>query len=468
MTRASWLAPSSSSRRAATPTPRPRSRRCRRAAATIASWWRCASPSATTISAGTGRPSPACSRTCRAPSGKPRRASSTCPRRARSAITPATWPRPARWPPISRPGAWTEETLNNLATHYIVTDDDATAGTVFADYLERFPQGKYGARAAWRLGWWKYRAGGLRGRRRDLRSGRGQLSALRLPSELAVLGRPRLREGQPDAARPTPASSWCAPTISTPTTDASPACTSAPRTRRARRSARSAAGGRRAPPAGPAAERGRDPAADPVRRVPARRGRDPLRAAALRAVAGARGDAGLAAPRARRVSSGDQRDEARLSAVHDAGRRSAAARSEAGDLPARLLAAHLAPRQRPRPRPVPDRGARRAGIDVRPRRPLGGQRLRPDADRPGDRQAPGALARHPQVLDRQAHRSRDQRQARDASTSRGWSTSSAARTSRWPATTPARTASSAGSPSAARCRRTSSSTTSRSPRRSST
>ena len=60
-------------------------------------------------------------------------------------------------------GAWTEETLNNLATHYIVTDDDATAGTVFADYLERFPQGKYGARAAWRLGWWKYRAGDFDG-----------------------------------------------------------------------------------------------------------------------------------------------------------------------------------------------------------------------------------------------------------------------------------------------------------------
>jgi TolA-binding protein len=30
---------------------------------------------------------------------------------------------------------------------------------VFADYLERFPQGKYGARAAWRMGWWKYRSG---------------------------------------------------------------------------------------------------------------------------------------------------------------------------------------------------------------------------------------------------------------------------------------------------------------------
>jgi soluble lytic murein transglycosylase len=60
-------------------------------------------------------------------------------------------------------GAWTEETLNNLATHYIVTNDDATAGVVFADYLERFPQGKYGARAAWRLGWWKYRAGDFEG-----------------------------------------------------------------------------------------------------------------------------------------------------------------------------------------------------------------------------------------------------------------------------------------------------------------
>ena len=121
----------------------------------------------------------------------------------------------------------------------------------------------------------------LRGRRRDLRSGRGQLPALRLPSELALLGRPRLREGQPDGRGPTPASSWCAPTISTPTTDASPACTSAPRTRRARRSARSP---RRRPTRRrrrPAAERDRDPAADPVGRVPARRGRDPLRAAAL-------------------------------------------------------------------------------------------------------------------------------------------------------------------------------------------
>jgi len=55
--------------------------------------------------------------------------------------------------------AWVEETLNNLATHYIVADDDAAAADVFAQYLEKFPQGRYGARAAWKLGWWRYRAG---------------------------------------------------------------------------------------------------------------------------------------------------------------------------------------------------------------------------------------------------------------------------------------------------------------------
>lgn len=54
---------------------------------------------------------------------------------------------------------WVEETLNNLATHYIVADDDATAADVFAQYLERFPAGRYGARASWKLGWWRYRAG---------------------------------------------------------------------------------------------------------------------------------------------------------------------------------------------------------------------------------------------------------------------------------------------------------------------
>ena len=204
MTRASWLAPSSSSRRAATPTPRPRSRRCRRAAATIASWSPCASPSATTISAGTGRPSPACSRTCRAPSGKPRRASSICPRRARSAITPATWRRPRALASDFKTGAWTEETLNNLATHYIVTDDDATAGDGVRRLSRAVPAGQVRRPRGVAPRLVEVSRRRLRGRRRDLRSGRGQLPALRLPSELAVLGGPRLREGQPDAPRQRP------------------------------------------------------------------------------------------------------------------------------------------------------------------------------------------------------------------------------------------------------------------------
>lgn len=51
-----------------------------------------------------------------------------------------------------------EEALNNLATYYIVNDDNPTAEQVFLEMLERFPTGRYGERAAWRAGWWAYRA----------------------------------------------------------------------------------------------------------------------------------------------------------------------------------------------------------------------------------------------------------------------------------------------------------------------
>jgi soluble lytic murein transglycosylase len=53
--------------------------------------------------------------------------------------------------------SWTEETLNNLATHFIVTDDDAAAEAVFREVLERFPESRHAERAAWRAGWWAYR-----------------------------------------------------------------------------------------------------------------------------------------------------------------------------------------------------------------------------------------------------------------------------------------------------------------------
>ena len=53
--------------------------------------------------------------------------------------------------------SWAEETLNNLASHYIIEDEDAAADRVFRELAERFPTGRYAERAAWRIGWWAYK-----------------------------------------------------------------------------------------------------------------------------------------------------------------------------------------------------------------------------------------------------------------------------------------------------------------------
>jgi soluble lytic murein transglycosylase-like protein/TolA-binding protein len=55
--------------------------------------------------------------------------------------------------------SWAEDALNNLGTHYILVDDDDQAMEVFKLYLERFPTGRYAQRAAWKLGWVRYREG---------------------------------------------------------------------------------------------------------------------------------------------------------------------------------------------------------------------------------------------------------------------------------------------------------------------
>lgn len=57
------------------------------------------------------------------------------------------------WPQES----WAEETLNNLATHYILIDEDDRAEAVFREILDRYPGSKHAQRAAWRAGWWAYR-----------------------------------------------------------------------------------------------------------------------------------------------------------------------------------------------------------------------------------------------------------------------------------------------------------------------
>jgi soluble lytic murein transglycosylase len=56
-------------------------------------------------------------------------------------------------------GSWAEETLNNLASHYIIVNDDAEADRVFREVYRRFPEGRYADRAAWKIGWWAYKNG---------------------------------------------------------------------------------------------------------------------------------------------------------------------------------------------------------------------------------------------------------------------------------------------------------------------
>ncbi len=52
-----------------------------------------------------------------------------------------------------------ETALNDLATYHILADADDKAEEVFEEILQRFPAGAFADRAAWRAGWWAYRAG---------------------------------------------------------------------------------------------------------------------------------------------------------------------------------------------------------------------------------------------------------------------------------------------------------------------
>lgn len=53
---------------------------------------------------------------------------------------------------------WAEEALNNLATFYIVGDEDDLADAVFRELYAKYPRGSYAERAAWKIGWRAYRA----------------------------------------------------------------------------------------------------------------------------------------------------------------------------------------------------------------------------------------------------------------------------------------------------------------------
>ncbi len=55
--------------------------------------------------------------------------------------------------------SWSEEALNNLGTHYILTNEDALATKTFRQMYEQFPTGQRAERAAWKYGWASYRNG---------------------------------------------------------------------------------------------------------------------------------------------------------------------------------------------------------------------------------------------------------------------------------------------------------------------
>ena len=55
--------------------------------------------------------------------------------------------------------SWSSEALNNLGTHYIVTNQDDLAAQTFKELFEKFPTGPHSERAGWKYGWWAYTTG---------------------------------------------------------------------------------------------------------------------------------------------------------------------------------------------------------------------------------------------------------------------------------------------------------------------
>ena len=55
--------------------------------------------------------------------------------------------------------SWSEEALNNLGTHYILTNEDELAAKTFRELYEKFPTGTRAERAAWKYGWYQYKTG---------------------------------------------------------------------------------------------------------------------------------------------------------------------------------------------------------------------------------------------------------------------------------------------------------------------
>src|SRR4051812_19797898 len=57
--------------------------------------------------------------------------------------------------------SWAEDAFNNLVTYYIVEKSDPEIETIVREQYDRYPKGRYTERAAWKAGWFAYRAGNM-------------------------------------------------------------------------------------------------------------------------------------------------------------------------------------------------------------------------------------------------------------------------------------------------------------------
>ena len=91
----------------------------------------------------------------------PRRGEVLLPERARadSAITTRRTAHAAALVDEFPDSSWSGEALNNLGTHYIVTNEDDLAAQTFKELFEKFPTGPHAERSAWKYGWWAYTTG---------------------------------------------------------------------------------------------------------------------------------------------------------------------------------------------------------------------------------------------------------------------------------------------------------------------
>ncbi len=89
--------------------------------------------------------------------------------------------------------SWSEEALNNLATHYILDDDDASADAAFRRLARQFPTGRHAPARGLEDRMERVPAGPACRMRGDLRKRRERISAIGLPSAVDLLVGPLAR-----------------------------------------------------------------------------------------------------------------------------------------------------------------------------------------------------------------------------------------------------------------------------------